>query len=488
MINLPPVQPSSDLLIFTNLHLSLQRAHLRRPDLHRRHQLPVHRPGTGLCQQPLCEVHTQAGRVQPLRGPAGLLRPALPHLGGGRLRRGRQPVRPGGAAGRPPEDNSLRLPHVQPGSGRPVHGPLPGSHRPGRLALAPRVLQPRHRVADGAWLQRRRLYECIRQRAVGVHTDNCQPGAPTHHLQRYAGRQEAAPAPCGASNGSRMGFLPGGGPAPPGGREQLQQGERLPADGHRVGRLAGLRGVCARPQRARFPGGVLLLRAHLPERAPARAAEPPSPRGGHQDGQADGRARLHRLHVHGAHLLLCHLGGTTCAPHQRVALQDPAGPLLSHQLLLQPLLVHAVHAGLQEGRAPAAVALPPRLGPLQVTWSRPGREVRGENIRRRAAFTQLLRLSHQGLLPRQSSNVTQGFSRECEGNLRNRRLKKKRTKSQHSFRNLGRAAEIVGLLCDRRQTGFDPGCCTKSEFHQAGLMELKVKMAGATASVLYTQR
>lgn len=53
--------------------------------------------------------------------------------------------------------------------------------------------------------------------------------------------------------------------------------------------------------------------------------------------------------------------------------------------------------------------------------------------------------------------------------------------------NLGQATETVSLVCDRHQIRFDQRCCTKGEFHQPGPGDLKVKMAGAAASVLYKQ-
>lgn len=49
------------------------------------------------------------------------------------------------------------LPHVPPGLLRPVHGHLPGRHSNRGHADPQPVLQPRHPLADGAGLQRRRL-------------------------------------------------------------------------------------------------------------------------------------------------------------------------------------------------------------------------------------------------------------------------------------------------------------------------------------------
>lgn len=87
-------------------------------------------------------------RLQPLRGPAGQLGAARGRVGGGARGSAGEPGRAGGVAGRQVPPLCAQAPHVQPGTGRPLHGALP-AHAGGRRRSIPgAILQLRHRLAE----------------------------------------------------------------------------------------------------------------------------------------------------------------------------------------------------------------------------------------------------------------------------------------------------------------------------------------------------
>ncbi|XP_056433411.1 follicle-stimulating hormone receptor isoform X3 [Gadus chalcogrammus] len=252
------------------------------------------------------------------------------------------------------------FPDVPPGVRGPVHGRVPGRHSDGGHGHAGAVLQPRHCLADGLRLQHRRLLHGVCQRALGLHSDRHHLGALAHHHQRPAPGPQDPAAPRLRRHGGGLGVRPAGRRVAHPGGQQLRQGEHLPADGRGFPAVPGVRGGPAAAQRAGLPGGLRLLPQHLP--GGAQALVHAGARRRHRRGAAHGRAHLHRLPVHGAHLLLRHLGRPEAAAHHHVARQAAAGALLPHQLLRQPLPLRLLHAHLPPRLCAAGRALWPLQG------------------------------------------------------------------------------------------------------------------------------
>lgn len=94
------------------------------------------------------QVLPGAGRVQPLRRPDGQLDATRGRVDRGRGRAARQLSRAVRAAQQPVPVDRAKVPHVQLGHGRLLHGAVPVADRPDGRPVNRSLFQPRHILAE----------------------------------------------------------------------------------------------------------------------------------------------------------------------------------------------------------------------------------------------------------------------------------------------------------------------------------------------------